>query len=158
MENRNLGPEAVAPAVRHNRALSQLRLAIEYAAVGSLLAPLRELRKHSQGKIQKLKKSLSTFGIVYPILIDNGRRIIAGHALWLAAKESGFAEIPIIVIDHLTPDEVRVLSPALNKLAEDSPWDDAALKIELNELLSLDLDFSLDVRGAAQTQCGSERL
>ena len=51
-----------------------------------LLEPDQKPRTHTNSQIHALAKSIETFGFLMPILIDAARRIIAGHARWLAAK------------------------------------------------------------------------
>jgi hypothetical protein len=48
--------------------------------------------------------------------------IIAGHARLLAARKLGMAEVPVIVLDHLTESQRRALVLADNKLALNAGW------------------------------------
>jgi hypothetical protein len=123
-----------------------------------VLTPINNLKAHAQNNrihnaasIDKLKVSIATFGFVIPVLAAADGTIIAGHGRVEAAKTLGIANIPVVVVDHLSAAQVRALRIADNKLAELSDWNEAALHIELGELmdLSLDgaLDFSLDITG-----------
>ena len=68
--------------------------------------------------------------------------LIAGHGRVLAAAQLGLTEAPVIVLGHLTEAQRRAYRIADNRLGE-SPWDEAALSAELNELLAEDFDLSL---------------
>jgi ParB-like chromosome segregation protein Spo0J len=51
------------------------------------LKPLgRETRRHSKQQIRKLAASLNEYGLVFPILVDAQRRVIAGWGLVAAAQ------------------------------------------------------------------------
>ena len=47
------------------------------------------------------------------------------------------------VADELSPEQVRALRVADNKLHELSPWNDEVLAVELGELKELDVDLNL---------------
>jgi hypothetical protein len=66
-----------------------------------------------------------------------------GHGRVLAAQSLGMATVPTITLPStITPAEIRALRIAHNKLAEKSGWDTDALRIELEDLQSLDFDLS----------------
>jgi DNA modification methylase len=112
------------------------------------LAPLgHETRKHTKRQIRKLARSVEQFGFVLPILVDDRKRVVAGWGLVLAAKLLELREIPAIEISDLTEAELRALRLALNRLGEESEWDNAALKIEFEEILSLDPEINLELSG-----------
>ena len=120
---------------------------IQYCLVGKLQLYDRQLKNHPEEQIIQLMASIRTFGFVSPVLIDEHDVVIDGEALVLAARRLGLREIPKIRIDHLDPNQVRLLRLTLKKLATKSSWNDPELAIELGELLVLDLDISLDVTG-----------
>jgi DNA modification methylase len=91
--------------------------------------------------------SVSAFGIVAPVLIDEHNTIIAGEGIAEAARRLGHVEIPTLRIEHLSEGEVRLLRIALNKLAETSEWNTIELSAEFEELLSMDLDVAYEVTG-----------
>jgi DNA modification methylase len=51
--------------------------------------------------------------------------------------------IPCVRIDHLSPDEQRLLRLAVNRLAEKGEWDLDALKVEFNELVLMDAPIEI---------------
>src|SRR5579863_3316720 len=53
------------------------------------------------------------------------------------------AEVPVIVLDHLTPAQRKALVLADNKLALNAGWDENLLRIELEDLQSLEFDLDL---------------
>ena len=82
-----------------------------------------------------------------PILIDVGDQIVAGHGRLAAAQLLGIQEVPTICVDHLSPNQVRALQIADNKLTELSSWNEPLLSKTLLELSQADLEFSLEATG-----------
>lgn len=86
--------------------------------------------------------SIKEFGWQQPIVVDNGRVIIAGHTRYKAAKKLGYKEVPIVVADKLTEEQVNAYRLADNKVGELAEWDDAELSEELNKILDINMaDF-----------------
>jgi hypothetical protein len=65
----------------------------------------------------------------------------------MAAQELGLKVIPVICVDHLTPDQVRAYRLADNKIALNADWDEGLLKVELEYLFSAEVDFDVDLTG-----------
>ena len=73
--------------------------------------------------------------------------VIAGHGRLLAVKHLGWSEVPVIRLEHLTPDQVRAYRIADNRLTDCSTWDERLLAEQLKELAESDLDFDLEAIG-----------
>src|SRR4051794_35832677 len=129
-----------APAQR-NDLLPQLH--IIYAALDQIQPAARRVRRKEALQTTRVLSSIRKFGIVAPILVDQNFRIVHGHAVYDAAREAGLPKIPVICIDHLEPSELRLLSIALNRLAETGKWDDEILRLEVEELLDCGEDIFL---------------
>ena len=52
---------------------------------------------HPESQVNKIIKSIETFGFRNPILLDGDGEIIAGHGRYLAAKEMGLDSVPCIL-------------------------------------------------------------
>ncbi len=111
--------------------------------VGSINAYAGNPRRHSAKQIRAIAASIEAFGLVMPLLVDREDTLIAGHAVFEAAKLLGMAEVPVVVAEHLSAAEVRALRLGLNRLAELSTWDEAALAVEFTSLIELDATFDL---------------
>ena len=103
----------------------------------------RNARTHSPEQLAQIAASIVEFGFTNPILVASDAGIIAGHGRLEAAKQLGLAEVPVVVLDHLTPAQRRAYVIADNQLALISGWDDELLKNELAELGELEFDLSL---------------
>jgi hypothetical protein len=126
---------------------SNLRLAVRYRPIDELTPDAANPRAHKPSQIKQLAKSMRTFGVVNPVLIDAQSRIVAGHARVLAAKSLGLSEVPTILLEHLTSAQLRAYMVADNRLGELATWDDRRLGAVLLELSTVDLDFDLEVTG-----------
>lgn len=123
---------------------SQLRT-YELTPIGDLKPADRNARKHTKRQLAALERSVEAFGIVSPIVRDSENRIVAGHGRVEAARKLGYKAIPTLLLDHLTPEQLRLYALADNAIAEQAGWDEGALALELHELrLEMpDLDLTL---------------
>ena len=81
----------------------------------------------------------------YAFLVDSDGVIIAGHTRRLAALKLELQQVPVIVCDDLTEQQVKALRLADNKTAEFSEWDADVLDAELLEVTDLDMQaFGFD--------------
>ena len=104
-------------------------------------------RRVSEEAVNALTASIKEFGFRVPVILDRENVIVAGHTRVLAAQKLGLAEIPCIVADDLTPEQIKAFRLVDNKTAELTGWDFEKLDMELEEL-SLDMgDFGFDVSG-----------
>lgn len=94
-------------------------------------------------QVAQLARSIEEFGWTNPVLVDAAGRIIAGHGRVMAAKKLGISEAPCILIEGLTPEQVRAYILADNQLALNAGWDDELLAGELSDLKDLAFDLSL---------------
>ena len=121
------------------------KLDLTYVAIESLTAYAGNPRKHPKKQIDKLVASIAAFGLVQPLIVDAAGVIVGGHAVWDAAKRAGLARVPVVRLEHLDEVAIRKLRLGLNKLAEESGWDQAKLALEFEGLLELELTLDLDL-------------
>jgi site-specific DNA-methyltransferase (adenine-specific) len=95
--------------------------------------------------VKKVLESIKEFGFRNPILVDAEMVIIAGHTRREASILAGLEQVPYIVADDLTPEQVKAYRIADNKLGELATWDEDMLREELWGLQ--EADFSLEVMG-----------
>lgn len=75
-------------------------------------------KKHSSKQIKMIADSISLFGFRNPIIIDKNNSIIAWHGRLLGAIQLWMQEVPTIVADDLTEEQVRAYRLLDNKI-----WD-----------------------------------
>ncbi|MGE0773781.1 MAG: site-specific DNA-methyltransferase [Sphingomonadaceae bacterium] len=120
---------------------------IEQLDIDAIIANPRNPRTHSPKQIAQIAASIAEFGFTSPILVDHNNMVIAGSARFAAAKDLGFQKLPVIRLEHLTPEQVKAYVITDNKLAANAGWDDDLLRAELEQLLVLDLDFDVTITG-----------
>ena len=99
--------------------------------------------------VDAVASSIKNFGFKVPIVVDNENEIVSGHTRLKAAKKLGIEEVPCIIADDLTPEQIKAFRLADNKVAEFADWDFKLLESEFNELKDTDLftgfeDFEID--------------
>jgi ParB-like chromosome segregation protein Spo0J len=115
---------------------------IEQWPLARLQPCAKNAKLHGPDQVAKLAASMAEFGWSVPCLVGEDGELIAGHGRVLAATQLGLTEAPVIVLGHLTEAQRRAYRIADNRLAE-SPWDEALLSAELNDLPAEDFDLSL---------------
>ena len=129
-------------AVQLNPAMARR---IEVWKIGDLTPYDKNPRTHSEEQTKQIAASIAEFGFVSPILVDKEAGIIAGHGRWAAAKELGMEEVPVVVLDHLTPKQKKAYVIADNQIALNAGWDES---LRAQEVASLSLaDFNLELLG-----------
>lgn len=130
--------------------LSNTTDAVRVSAASMRMVPTSQLvpyannaKIHSVAQIAKLRASLREFGFVSPVLIDADNNILAGHGRVAAAMAEGMKAVPCVLVTDLTETQRKAYILADNRLAEDAPWDDELLKIELESLAAADFDTRL---------------
>lgn len=116
---------------------------VERRKVASLVPYARNARTHSPEQVDQIAASIREWGWTTPVLIDEKSTIIAGHGRVLAAQKLGVDEIPVMVAKGWTEAQKKAYVIADNKLALNAGWDYDLIKIELQELESLNFDVGL---------------
>ncbi len=111
--------------------------------VAKLVPYARNSRTHSKEQVKQLAASIKEWGWTNPILIDEDDGIIAGHGRVMAAQMLGIVDVPCTVAKGWTRAQKQAYVIADNQLATQAGWNREMLKVELNELASLDFDLEL---------------
>src|SRR5690349_17259073 len=118
---------------------------IEIWPIDRLVPYAKNARTHSPEQVAQIAASIVEFGFVNPILVDSTDGIIAGHGRLLAARKLGLAEVPVVVLGHLSDIQRRAYIIADNQLALNAGWNDELLR---GALEALDADgFNLSLVG-----------
>ncbi len=123
--------------------LTAMARRIEVWPTDRLVPYTRNARTHSPEQVAQIAASIAEFGFNAPILVDSNAGIIAGHGRLLAARKLGLAEVPVVVLDHLSETQRRAYILADNKLALNAGWDEKVLAAELRDLESDGVDLAL---------------
>lgn len=118
------------------------KLKIVYKKLSDL-TPYENNPRLNDGAVDAVAKSIEEFGFKVPIVIDKDGVIVAGHTRLKAAKQLAIDEVPCIIADDLSDEELKAFRLADNKVAELAEWNFDKLEVELVELSEMELDFDM---------------
>lgn len=106
----------------------------------SELKPYEKNPRKNNNAVDYVAKSIEQFGWKVPVVIDKENVIIAGHTRILAAKKLDIEEVPCIIADDLTDEQVKAFRLADNKVSEMAEWDYDLLNEELDDILNINME------------------
>lgn len=119
------------------------KLKILYKSRAWFLAYDKNSRTHTQSQVKQIVESIKQFGFTNPILATSEGVVIAGHGRLMAAEMLAMDELPVIILDGLTPEQQRAYVIADNKIALNAGWDYEMLAAEIDALNDMNFDVSL---------------
>lgn len=108
------------------------------------LKPYENNPRINEEAVEYVANSIKEFGFKVPLVITADGVIVAGHTRYQASKELGLSEVPCIVADDLTDEQIKAFRIADNKTASKSAWDYDKLKLELEDIDMNMLDFGFE--------------
>jgi DNA modification methylase len=123
------------------------RIAVTYRPPAELMLASVSPRVHTPRQIKQIARSISVFGFLIPVIIDETGRVLVGAGRLMAAMELGFAEVPTVQVTHLSESQKKAFTIADSRLSEIAKWDDRVLAEQLRELSVVNLDFDIAVTG-----------
>ena len=118
---------------------------VQLMPTAALKPNARNARTHSKKQIRQIADSITAFGFVVPILVDEAGAIIAGHGRHAAAQLLALEQVPVTEVKGLSEAKRRALALADNKIAENAGWNRELLAAELPELADLLVIEGLDI-------------
>ena len=103
------------------------------------IRPYEKNPRKNEEAVEYVANSIKEFGFKVPIVIDKNNVIVTGHTRYKAAKKLGMEEVPTIMADDLTEEQIKAFRLADNKVSEKSKWNKDLL---MSELFDLDMDMS----------------
>lgn len=109
------------------------------------IKPYKNNPRHNDDAVEYVKRSIEEFGMKVPLVIDRNNEIVTGHTRYKACKELGMKEIPCIMADDLSDEQVKAFRLADNKVAEKASWDYSLLDLELDDIVEFNMeDFGFE--------------
>lgn len=118
-----------------------VELNIVYRNIKELKPYKKNAKKHPKEQVERIANSIKEFGFTQPVIIDSNNCVVAGHGRILGAKKAGLKQVPTVMLEDLTEEQIKAYRLVDNKLNE-SDWDFSLLDEELG-ILSEDIDMSL---------------
>lgn len=112
------------------------------------IIPYENNPRRNDEAVDYVAKSIKEFGFKVPIIIDKDNVIVTGHTRLKAAKKLGFKEVPCIMADDLSDEQIKAFRLADNKVGEFSEWDIDLLNVELDNIFNIDMNnfgFNFDL-------------
>lgn len=106
------------------------------------LIPYEKNPRKNDEAVKYVQASIKEFGFKVPIVVDKDNVIVAGHTRYKAAKKLKMDEVPCIIADDLSEEQIKAFRLADNKVSEQAVWDFDLLSGELDGILDIDMtDF-----------------
>ena len=126
-------------------AMKNFKPEIVYIETAKLKLNPNNPRKNDEA-VPSIMKSIEKYGFKNPLVCNTDYVVYSGNTRLKAARKLKLQEVPCIIADDLTPEELREFAIVDNKTSELAEWDDELLKVELEELEGLS-DFAFDFSG-----------
>lgn len=108
------------------------------AQLRPFIVPLATLHPHERnprkGNVQMISESLLKFGQMEPILVDDGKAILAGNHRYLAARSIGWTHIAVLSAADLPERTGLAYMVAANRSSDLASYDEDLLAEALREL------------------------
>lgn len=98
------------------------------------LIPYEKNPRKNDEAVKYVAESIKQFGFKVPIVIDKNNVVVTGHTRLKASKELGLKEVPCIIANDLSDEQIKAFRLADNKVSDYSIWDNKLLLEELDEI------------------------
>lgn len=105
------------------------------------IVPYENNPRKNDDAVDYVANSIREFGFQSPIIVDSNNVIVCGHTRAKAAQKLGLTEVPVVVADGLTDEQVKAYRLADNKTGEMSVWNWGKLNEELEDIDWLDINM-----------------
>lgn len=110
------------------------------------LIPYENNPRINNKAIKNVAESIKQFGFKVPLVIDKNNVIVTGHTRYKASQKLGIKELPCIIADDLTEEQVKAFRLADNKVGEIAEWDWEILDQEIDDILEINMeDFGFEM-------------
>lgn len=103
------------------------------------VVPYEKNPRKNDEAVKYVAASIKEFGFKVPIVIDKDNVVVCGHTRLKAAKKLKLQEVPCVVADDLTEEQIKAYRLADNKVSEQAVWDFDLLGGELDGILDIDM-------------------
>jgi ParB-like chromosome segregation protein Spo0J len=118
---------------------------VEQVSPDKLIPHEKNPKKHPKTQLKKLIKNIEEFGFTNPILAIKHKKkrvVIAGHARLEASKQMGLKKVPVVMLP-ISYEKALAYVIADNRIAEESEWDEEALRDLVDDIQNLEMPLEL---------------
>ena len=117
-------------------------LTVEHWPIARLLPYARNPRVNDHA-VDQMAAVIAEFGFRIPVVAKSTGELVDGHLRLKAAHKLGLTTVPVALADDLTDAQIKAFRLLANRSATWASWDDALLRLELDELKLSDFDLAL---------------
>ena len=117
------------------------------------LKPYKGNARLNDVTVERLCKSITDYGYVVPIVVDQDNVVVTGHARLKAIKKLGWVDVPCL-ISNLSDEENKEYRIIDNKVQDLSSFNEDLLVMELRALTSIASDFNSKITTALDSSYG----
>ena len=120
------------------------QLTVTWRDPKELIMYAKNSKLHPPEQIQQIANSITEFGFLDPIAIDENGEILEGHGRYLAAVDIlNLKSVPTFQVLGLTEEQKIAYRVAHNKLTMNTDFDPDLLKIDMDFLNEMSFDLTL---------------
>lgn len=119
------------------------QLTVTWRDPKELIMYAKNSKLHPPEQIQQIANSITEFGFLDPIAIDENGEILEGHGRYLAADILNLKSVPTFQVLGLTEEQKIAYRVAHNKLTMNTDFDPDLLKIDMDFLNEMSFDLTL---------------
>ena len=108
------------------------------------IIPYENNPRNNEKAVDYVANSIKEFGFKVPIIIDKENVVVTGHTRLKASEKLGLKEVPVIMADDLTEEQIKAFRLADNKVAQFSTWDLEKLELELDDIAIDMVEFGFE--------------
>lgn len=105
------------------------------------IVPYQNNPRKNDDAVNAVAESIRQCTYVAPIIVDEGKVIIAGHTRYKALRALGMEEVQCLICEGLSEEQKRKYRYLDNKTGEKATWDLLKLEVELEGLDLEGFDF-----------------
>jgi ParB-like chromosome segregation protein Spo0J len=121
---------------------AKLTFQVQIWPIDRLVFYARNPRKNDAA-VDRMCSSIREFGFKIPVLARSDGEVVDGYLRLKAARKLGITEVPVILCDEWTPQQVKAFRLMVNRSVTWANWDGELLSLELQELNAADFDLSV---------------
>ena len=107
------------------------------------LVPYARNPRRNDAAVDLMCASIREFGFKIPCLVRSDGEVVDGDLRLKAARKLGLTQVPVILCDEWTPEQVKAFRILVNRSATWADWDEELLAQELQGLDEAGFDLSL---------------
>ena len=102
------------------------------------IIPYENNPRDNDNSVDAVIESIKNFGFLVPIVIDKDNVLVAGHTRIKALKKMGIKQVPCILADKLTEEQIKAYRLADNMTSMNSKWNGKLVRLEMKALPEFD--------------------